>query len=278
MRIPPYWKRAEFSGPGPGGKTLTFIGWGWSFDSPDAAEDDARARAQRMFNHFTSGTEPDLYPYLDRPMREEIVETLTYGGREIAVLTRNRYGALVLNSASVMFADIDFPPSGPSLGKLFKMLSKSPPAGDATIQGVMAWAQQNPHHSFRLYRTAAGLRLLFTDGLYNAIDDQTDSILASLGSDPLYRTLTQQQESFRARLTPKPWRAHCPKPPNRYPWESSADEQAYRAWERDYATCTRDYKTVELIQVIGSDTGDEEIQQIVQLHDQYALRGGAKLA
>lgn len=162
------------------------------------------------------------------------------------------------------------------------MFSKPAPAANdpaaSTIQRVNEWAQQNPQHAFRLYRTAAGLRLLFTDDLYDATDNQTDAMLESLGSDPMYRTLTQKQESFRARLTPKPWRANCSRPPNRYPWESSSDEQAYRAWENNYAACTRDYKTAELIQVVGPESGDEEIQQIIQIHDQYALSGGVRLA
>jgi hypothetical protein len=281
MRIPPYWQRAEYSGPGPDGRTLTFTGWGWSFESADAAQDDARKRAQRIFNHFTAGQEPGEYLYLDRPMREEIIERITQGGKEIAVLTRNRYGALVLNSASVLFADVDVPPAKPSPGGILKLFSKSAPSGDPyaeRLQAITTWAAQNPGRSFRLYRTAAGFRLLFTDALYDARSESTDDLLASLGSDPMYRTLTKQQESFRARLTPKPWRADCPKPPNRYPWESSAEEQAYRAWERRYADCTRSYRTVELIQEFGSASGDAEIAQIVQLHDQYALQGGAKLA
>jgi len=284
MRIPPYWKRATYTGPVPGGKSYTFTAWGWSFDSPDEAQDSAEARARRIYEHFTNQQPLDEYPYLDRPMREEIVETFTLGNKEVAVLTRNRYGALVLNSPSVMFADVDFPKGKSSSGGggLFGMFSKPAPAANdpaaSTIQRVNEWAQQNPQHAFRLYRTAAGLRLLFTDDLYDATDNQTDAMLESLGSDPLYRTLTQKQESFRARLTPKPWRAKCSNPPNRYPWESSSDEQAYRAWENNYAACTRDYKTAELIQVVGPESGDEEIQQIIQIHDQYALSGGVRLA
>ncbi len=282
MRIRPYWKRATYTGPVSAGKSYTFAACGWSFDSPEAAHADAEARAKRVYTHFTADRPLAEYPYLDRPMREEIVESFRLGGKEIAILTRNRYGALVLNSASVMFADVDFPQGRSSLGGLFRLFSKSAPASSdpatLAIQRVAEWAQHNPQHSFRLYRTAAGLRLLFTDNLYDAADAPTDAILESLGSDPMCRTLTRKQESFRARLTPKPWRARCPKPPNRYPWETSSAEQAYREWEREYASCTRDYKTAKLIQVVGRESGDEEIQQIVQLHEEHALRGGARLA
>src|SRR5688572_25845321 len=126
MRIAPYWKKATFTGNVPRRGEQTFTAWGWSFQSPDEAQREAAARAQRIYQHFAQQRQrPEHYPYLDTPMREEIIESVKQGDKEIAVITRNRYGALVLNSASVMFADVDFPEAKSSSGGgLLEMILK----------------------------------------------------------------------------------------------------------------------------------------------------------
>ncbi|MBN1763767.1 MAG: hypothetical protein JW860_00790 [Sedimentisphaerales bacterium] len=58
-----------------------------------------------MFNTMSAGHQPDSYDYLEHPLREEIIESFVQGKEEIAVITRNRYGSLILNSASVCFIE-----------------------------------------------------------------------------------------------------------------------------------------------------------------------------
>jgi hypothetical protein len=54
---------------------------------------------------------PERYAFADRPIREEILRELRdpWGASE-AIVTRNGYGAEVLNTARLLFADIDDPP------------------------------------------------------------------------------------------------------------------------------------------------------------------------
>jgi hypothetical protein len=283
MRIPPYWAKAVHTGKDKKGKTRSFLAWGWSLDDLATAKKDATAKAKRIFDRLTTGTSPDQYGYLDQPLREEIIETLSHDGKEIALLTRNRYGALVLNSSSVCFADIDFPPiqtQGFLEGILLAFSRKRKnqrlqAIRESTIRSVMDWAKQNPNRSFRLYRTCAGLRLLFTDRLYDPTALETDHFLAGLGSDPLYRKLTEKQECFRARLTPKPWRCDCDKPPNRYPWEDTNAEQIYREWENEYRIKIRKFATCELIDSVGKGIPEKTIHTIVEIHDRYVFNNKA---
>jgi hypothetical protein len=276
MRIPKFWARESFTGADSRGKQQTFTAWGWSFQTYEEAKMDAVARAQRIFNYMVQGIRPDRYPYSENPLREETVQLVEQAGQTIGAITRNRYGALVLNSAAVLFADIDIPEGksggGGGLKKLFGKKSNEP-ANDphaTAIQTVKNWAAGNPGRSFRIYRTKAGLRLLFTDRLYEPASSETASLLGALGSDQMYRLLTQRQESFRARLTPKPWRCDCPLPPGRYPFEDARAEQQYRQWEQQYAGMTAGYKTCDLIEVVGGDAADESIRMVVDLHDRYA--------
>ena len=214
MRIPKHWTKGSYTGRDDDGAESTFSAWGWSLDSLAAAQEDAVARAKRIFDYLVHGQQLDAYEYADRPMREEIVQTLRDGDRDIAVITRNGYGALVLNTASVLFVDVDYPRIQATglWDALLLALSRSrrewrlAAARELTLESVRRWAQDHPERAFRLYRTRAGLRLLFVDGLYQPKSDETKRLLTELGSDPLYRRLTLRQECFRARLTPKPWR------------------------------------------------------------------------
>ncbi len=52
---------------------------------------------------------PRAYAYGDRPLREEIVRSVAGDGERAAVVTRNSFGCLVLNTAGVLFVDVDLP-------------------------------------------------------------------------------------------------------------------------------------------------------------------------
>lgn len=278
MRIPRFWSRGSFSDTDRDGKEHTFSALGWSFESLAAARDHAVERARRILEFFVRGKKLDRYEYLTNPLREEVLDSVEVAGREIALVSRNRYGALVLNSASVAFADIDLPKVKPrgffdAIAMLFSKSRREERAKallDGALQTLRNWMDGNPGHSLRVYRTRAGLRLLFTDRLYEPASDQTAAMLRTLGSDPLYRRLTEKQECFRARLTPKHWRCDCPAPPGRYPWDSEEEKRSYRAWEEQYARKSRGYKACELIDEFGSASGDKEIDSIVRFHDRHA--------
>ncbi len=278
MRIPRHWTKASYTGRDLEGEELTCTAWGWSFDGLAGAKDDARARARRVFDCLINGRQPSSYEYSDRPLREEIVDSMRQGDKDLAVITRNRYGALVLNTASVLFVDIDFTrikPYGLWDAILLVLLgsrrrSRRSNIRKRTLEAVRDWSQRNPNHSFRVYRTFAGLRLLFVDGLYDPSSEQVSRILDELDSDPLYRTLTNKQECFRARLTPKPWRCDADVPPNQYPWPDERAERLYRDWEDRYAQAIESYKVCELVETYGSPASNTEIEAVQQTHDQLA--------
>ena len=193
MRIPPYWAKGTHAGTDKQGKKHEYRAWGWSFKSIAEASAEAGARASRIFEAIMSGRTPDSYDYLERPLREEIVDSIGPEGDETVIITRNRYGALILNCRSVCFADVDFPrvkSSGifDSVLMAFSSKLRQTRIGRVqqdTIDRVREWSSSHPQHSFRLYRTAAGLRLLFTDRLYDPVSDDVSAILEGLGSDVL---------------------------------------------------------------------------------------------
>jgi hypothetical protein len=282
MKIPRYWAKGSYQGTGKDGKVLTFDLWGWSSENQEAAETMAQQRARQAFDRAAKAFAEDKfreYDYLATPLREEIVEALILEDREIAVVTRNRYGALVLNAASVCFIDIDFPAKAAGQGFLGSLLSSFSSARreqqqketqQATIQKVSDWLRLHPECPGRLYRTAAGLRLLLTGRHYEPQAAETTALLKELGSDPLYRRLTEKQGTFRARLTPKHWRCHCPPPPTANPWPDPHGQAARDEWIQQYANACRGFGTCELMGSFGRDAADSEIRMIVDLHDRHA--------
>ncbi len=284
INIPPYWAKYELRE----GKE-SVIANGWSTRSASDALEHARSRARKMLDRVVEmrklSEEEALrsrqrerskeYEYAT-PIREEVVDRLTHDAVEIAVVSRNRYGALVLNSDRVFFADVDFKPF--SAGGVFKALALffSPAKKRALAEAqrqeetarIIAWGEQHRDHPFRLYRTCAGLRLLFTGRAYGPKDPATLDLLGSLGADPMYVNLTRTQSCFRARLSPKPWRIKAgDRPPAVFPFLDENEHDRYRRWLDDYRMKSESYRVCHLVHREEKAIGDPAIRKVVELHD-----------
>jgi hypothetical protein len=130
----------------------------------------------------------------------------------------------------------------------------------------------------RVYRTAAGFRLLVTSGTFDPISAETDELLSAFGSDSLYTRLCKAQECFRARLSAKFWRCGADRPPSRFPWADDGEEAKYRRWEQEYHEIANSYATCQFIQSFGNPRIHEAIEPILKTHDSLTIRDGAPLA
>jgi len=278
MNFPKFWAK---------GTSGDFICWRWSFQSLAEAQSLAEQAARQLAERFRQGPWPpkaggDYYP--NRPAREQILREIGDGNNLTAVVTRNSYGAQVLNTARVMFVDIDLPePPKPRVGLFQSLFGKSKPApppdpkpeNDALMR-VELWTANNFGWGWRVYRTRSGLRLLATQGTMEADSPTTDEIFEALGADPLYRKLCKNQKCFRARLTPKPWRCEDdPGKPPRWPW-TEKEEKRFHKWEAEYTEASANRATCAFVSQIGSSTVHPEVQSIIQLHDE-ATRVGSDL-
>ena len=179
----------EASGVATDGRRVYRSGTGVSLVSKEEAGAIAIAAAQRNLAAALGGTvpEPDGYLYTVTRALEPVIDTLRGAGdEELARITLNSYAAVVMNARSMLFADID--------GR----------GDDARLESVVA---RNTDLAFRVYRTPAGARYLCTSRTFDPRSSESHALLAELGSDPKYALLCRIQNTFRARLTPKPWRA-----------------------------------------------------------------------
>ncbi len=112
MKFPAFSAQATAEQFDANGKQVRFACWGASDISREDAYATAVERARRVLNKLLAGgSSPPRYPYGTTPLREGVKqEFFDVDGTLIAAVTTNAYGSLVLNTAGVMFVDIDFSP------------------------------------------------------------------------------------------------------------------------------------------------------------------------
>ncbi len=261
MNFPKFWAK---------GISGSAASWGWSSESMTEAQSRADKAAQELAvrlqnrEHLT----PHWGYYPNRPLREQVLQEIkNEGGEVVAAVTRNSYGCQVLNTARVMFVDVDLPEGSSSGGFLSKLFGKpKDPQADA-IAKAEEWTRSHPDWGWRIYRTRAGLRLLATHAVMEADGPVASEVFEALGADPLYRILCKTQKSYRARLTPKPWRCGVYSKPEPWPWLDARKEQRYKKWETQYQSFSFNWATCKLIQQIGNTEVHPEVQSILKLHD-----------
>jgi len=280
MNIPSIWRRVTEPPSGDReGKGIS--AWGWSNSSVAEAESRARDKIRRIREFLAKQIFPDPYGYGEQPLREEIIRAMDApGGEPEAVVTRNHYGAWVLNSARVGFVDIDFPP--PKSRGLLDALRLAFVSGakaerkrqqrEELRERVRVWFQTHPGTAGRIYRTHAGLRVVLTHSLLDPEDEATLALMKEMEADRLYVQLTRRQGCFRARLSPKPWRVGLADPPCRFPRETPEQEAAFSLWLDSYEQACTGRSVCLLLDVVGPDSAIGEIQRVVALHDTLALR------
>jgi hypothetical protein len=267
MYIPRTWVRAEADVESTKYGPTHLIAWGWG-DDEAAALREGETRLGRFAERVRRGDPfpPRGYEYGNRPVREEIIETLGPDGDARAVLTRNRYGATVLNAARLLFLDVDLPEGGGSglLGKLFSR--KSPE--EESLSRLRDALVNSGKGAFRIYRTAAGFRALCPGREFDPAGREAQELMKATGTDPWFMKLCLAQKSFRARLTPKPWRIGLKAPADEYPRPDAYGEERFEAWLGEYEEASKGYATCRYLEtvgkggIVGSDDGD-----LVELHD-----------
>lgn len=300
VKIPPYWARGSHTGKRGWFRSDTFNAVGWSFNSLAEAKARADEKARRIFEFLRNGQTLDRYEYGERPLCEEIVDRITVDGAEVAIITRNRYGALVLNAANVMFVDVDFEiDAHPATG------STTPPGdedqaapvrkagfwesirlafsnreraerreelAEARLTRIQQWFASHPERAGHVYRTAKGFRVAITDRTFKPASEETKHIFKAMKADPLYQRLTERQECYRARLTPKPWRLEVGKPSTCvWPREHPADQRRFQDWLEAYEDESRRHEVCHLVESIGSKTLSKEVAAVMRVHDEKTM-------
>jgi len=276
MKIPQFWARGTAEDIDRSGKKISFSCWRWSHESEQDARQRAVDAARRVLVRLQNGEKPDRYLYGQQPLREEKLRELrNTKGDVTAIITRNSYGCEILNAAAALFIDIDIPKSSLYqnivyfLTKRINQQTLSPrKRAETTIRARLDhFVGSHSNWGLRVYRTFGGMRCLATHALFEPSSSDTQHILEILGSDPLYNRLCRWQDSFRARLTPKPWRCGHYANVIHYPWEDANQQLTFEDWHQQYITASQNFATCHLLGTIGNEVIHPELEEIVTFHD-----------
>ena len=267
MHIPRIWSRVDAEVTSPERGVIPVVAWGWG-DDEAAARREAEVRLGRLSERVRRGEPfPRGYEYGSRPIREEILETIGSGAEPRAVLTRNRYGATVMNAARLLFLDVDLPEDAGSPGFLGKLFGAK--AADVTVlEKLRASLAQSGKGAFRIYRTAGGFRAIATGREFDPAGSEAQALMKATDTDPWFVRLCLAQKSFRARLTPKPWRAGLKAPPGEFPREDPDVQRRFAEWLAEYEAASKQFATCRYLETVGKgDMAGGGDPELVELHD-----------
>ena len=285
MKIFKYWARESTSHTSKDGQPLWLTKLAGSNESVASAKVAAAKALDALKARFDSGEglrNSGTYNYAaNGEIREQVIQTFENDkGEPIAAITRNRYGSLVLNAANVLFADVDYPAlpgTGlfASIARLFgrgeSLATRLQARRDDPLGKVKAFADTRPKLGLRVYETHSGLRVVVTNKLFDPASEDSKTLLTQLDSDPLFQTLCQNQNCYRARLTIKPWRADLDRPPSVFPITDAKDETRFRDWLKKYDAANTQFTVCRQVAECGPEGALEEVATILSIHDKHAV-------
>ena len=266
MKIPPYWikEKREIAG-----RTIKL--YGSSFESMAHAESLLNRKRRLWEDYLTCRQHSDaaitrhalaLRDLSTAPGDSEycasMLEPVLLQPCEGNIVTRNRYGAVVLNSVTHCFVDVDsFKDSW--LKRLFG-LSKSPEI--LLLNKVATLCAEDETLSARVYRTAHGWRVLLRGQGIAPGSERMLQLFRELQADPLYVSLCHKQQCWRARLSPKPFGLGL----SRFPFLTSSEQaqEQMSDWVQQYEARTATFAVCRLLETFGPRWDDA----VVQLHDE----------
>jgi hypothetical protein len=272
MKISKYWYKENSHTTDNEGNEYNLNCWAGSAISEQDAQEKAYAKMQNWIARLAKGQALGDYEYQTGEIREQLIEAIYNDNQQlIAAITRNRYGALILNTDAVVIADVDI--KRKTVGEFFmRLFGKKIDKRSQCLANIQACHTNYATLNFIIYQTYAGFRVIITDYYHSPNPTQTTALFKDLGADELYAKLCRVQACFRARLTPKPWRCQSPVPPHRFPRLTIEQQTAFANWQCAYEIHSQHYAVCYKLMQLGQQAIDSEIANIIALHDSYVLK------
>ncbi|MFG0288080.1 MAG: hypothetical protein ACF8CQ_07900 [Rhodopirellula sp. JB044] len=125
----------------------------------------------------------------------------------------------------------------------------------------------------RLYETPRGWRVLVSHRTFDPRGDAARDFFHAIGADPIYVRMCFNQNCFRARVSPKPWRIgiddHLKPRPGVWPISPERMPQRKR-WVEEYERRSTQYAACRFVESLGSVSQCEEARRVIQVHDRMS--------
>lgn len=230
--------------------------YGGSNVSLEEARSRAKEKAEKIERKIKG--ERHLFDEYEAEIREEILQIID----DHSAITRNRYGAQVLNVENLMILDIDKPKVAGGLGGLFKKKDTRLPKDQIFDMVRNLATTKYTNLGFRIYETFQGARVIVLGKSFDARDRETMTMMDEFNCDQLYTKLCHKQGCFRARLTPKPQRMKMRRFKVQFPRQG--DDPELQQWLAEYESGSRNFNVCRFVGQVGASY---PLSQIIQLHD-----------
>ena len=139
-----------------------------------------------------------------------------------------------------------------------------------SLENIQSLAVSHPELNLHVYKTPNGLRVLILNSTYSPRSATAIELLTKLDSDKTYIQMCKNQNCFRARLTPKPWRIGVVRlRPTPGVWPVKPEWLKDRsAWIKEYEEASRNYASCLFLTHFGSNDIDEKAAKVKKLHDE----------
>ncbi len=138
---------------------------------------------------------------------------------------------------------------------------------------IASFVRRHRDWLLRIYQTPAGLRVLVLQRTFKPAEPAVADFFKTLGVDPLYAKMCRNQQCFRARVSPKPWRIGISNHMRPRPgfWPVSAERMADRnAWIGKYETAAARFASCRFLEAQGQGITDPEAAKVRDLHDRLS--------
>jgi hypothetical protein len=138
---------------------------------------------------------------------------------------------------------------------------------------IERFLQTRSNWQVRVYQTPAGLRLLAVHRRFSPNDSEVTGFFEAIGTDRVYVRMCKNQQCFRARLTPKPWRVgisdHLKPRPG--VWPINPERMPDRlAWVERYEKASVGYSACRYVTTLGAGGVDAYVESVQKHHDDMA--------
>jgi len=138
-----------------------------------------------------------------------------------------------------------------------------------TLKSIRHFSQQHPTWHLRVYRTPKGYRVLVMHQLFNPRGEEAQLLFTQLDADPTYVRMCKNQNCFRARISPKPWRIGI-EALRLGVWPVKEERMIDREiWVNEYQTRAKKYASCKFIEQLGSQMTNAKAKRVQSIHDQY---------
>lgn len=139
------------------------------------------------------------------------------------------------------------------------------------IERTREWCKRQPEWRVCAYETPAGVRLLPVHAAFDAGEESSFEFMAFVGADKLYQRMCRLQKCFRARVSPKPWRAGVQdhfRAGGTWPVRDATKLATRDAWVQRYEKESADFASCRLVETLGDGRAHPDIEQIRMIHDE----------